>query len=238
MLAREMASDDLRELKQEASKALRDFKSTGLRWSYLVIGAMVLIGLIVNIFLPHGWVIWPAVLAIGMMTMIHEAAERNNEGVPPFQAYSWFAGALAVWMGISVFLSKIGIVLFIVGLPVLVVYCVRTYIVYRKRAKQNAERREKGLCIFCGEALDPRMGTFCVQCGQTDEEEDLRRRMRDAVTERSVEDIAHTRAALKPESPAAAARRKEQELLERRQRRSAAQRQASERRTKLEGGES
>jgi len=238
MLGGAMQSDDLREIKQDAVKAIKEFRSTGLRWSYLIIAALVVIGLIVNYFLPHGWVVWPAVLAIGIMTMIHEAAERNNEGVPPFQAYSWFAGALAVWLGISIFLSKVGIVLFVVGLPVLAVYCIRTYRVYRKRAKLFAERREQGLCVFCGEALDPRMGTFCVQCGQTDEEEDLRRRMRDAVQERSAEDIAHTKAALKPESPAAAARRKEQELLERRQRRTAAQRQASERRTKLEREES
>jgi hypothetical protein len=220
------ASDDFSEVKEELRKSLREFTQQKLRWSYLVIAAMVVVGLIVNIFMPHGWVIWPAVLAVGIMAMIHEAADRNNEGVPPFKAYSWFAGALAVWMCVALFLSAVGKVLFIIGLPVLVVYCVRTYQVHRKRSRQIAERREKGLCIFCGQELDPRMGTFCPQCGQTDEEEDLRRRLRDAVTERSVEDVAATRAALKPESPAAAARRKEQELIERRQRRVEKERQA------------
>jgi hypothetical protein len=221
-----MPSDDLKEIKDELRKSMREFAQTKLRWSYFVIAALVVIGVIVNILLPRGWVVWPAVLAIGIMTMIHEAADRNNEGVPPFKAYSWFAGALAVWMCVAVLLSAVGKVLFIVGLPVLLIYCVRTWQVHRKRARQIAERREKGLCIFCGEALDPRMGTFCAQCGQTDEEEDLRRRLRDAITDRSVEDVTHTREALKPESPAAAARRKEQELIERRQRRTEKQRQA------------
>lgn len=226
------------EVKQRLPKVLRDYAQTGLRYSYFVIGALVIVGGAVNFFLPNGWVVWPAVLAIGIMTMIHEAAERNNEGVPPFQAYSWFAGALAMWMGIAVFLSAVvGKWLFIVGLPVLLIYCVQTYRTYRQRARLIAERRESNVCVACGEALDPRMGTYCVQCGHTDVEGDLHRRLREMNTDRTAEDAARTRAALKPESPAAAARRKEQELLDRRQRRSTMKRASSEQRTKLESGD-
>lgn len=223
------------ELKQHLPKALRDFSQTGLRYSYFVVAVMVVLGAAVNFFLPHGWVVWPAVLAVGIMSMIHEAAERNNEGVPPFQAYSWFAGALAVWMAIALFLSAVGRVLFIVGLPVLVIYCVRTYLTHRKRARKIAERREKGVCVACGEPLDPRMGSYCVQCGHTDVEGDLHRRMREMISDRTAEDVAHTRATLKPESPAAAARRKEQELLSRRQRRSSMKRTPGEQRSQMEG---
>src|SRR5438128_3057792 len=73
--------------------ALNQFREHDLRWSYLAVGGMVIVALIVNFLLPHGWTVWPFVLAIGILLYIHEAAERNGTGVPPMHVYGLFFGA-------------------------------------------------------------------------------------------------------------------------------------------------
>jgi hypothetical protein len=62
---------------------LRELYELDMRYAYAVCAALVAIGLVVNLFLPHGWTVWPAVFVAGMLCMIHEAAERNGQGVPP-----------------------------------------------------------------------------------------------------------------------------------------------------------
>src|SRR5687768_8892372 len=69
-----------------------------LRWSYLAVFGMVLVGAVVNLIMPHGWTVWPMVLAAVIMLAMHEAAERTSEGVPPFKAYGLFAAALLAWL--------------------------------------------------------------------------------------------------------------------------------------------
>src|SRR5438309_498187 len=53
-----------------------------LRWSFFAIVGLVVLGAVVNRLIPHGWAVWPFVAAAGMMLMIHEAADRNGQGIP------------------------------------------------------------------------------------------------------------------------------------------------------------
>src|SRR5690242_2191907 len=87
-------------VKNDAGQALRDFRDKDLRYSYLIIGGMIVIGLIVNWLFAHsrGWTVWPFVLAAGILLCIHEAAERNGTGVPPLQVCALFGGAIAGWI--------------------------------------------------------------------------------------------------------------------------------------------
>src|SRR3989442_4467205 len=75
-------------------KGLREYFDYDIRWSYWLVGGLIALG-IVSTFLPwsHGWIVWPFIFVVGFMSMVHEAAERNGQGVPPFHVYSLFVGA-------------------------------------------------------------------------------------------------------------------------------------------------
>jgi hypothetical protein len=209
-----MQSEDL---KKQLREGLRQYGETGLRWSYLIIACMAVLGVIINLFLPRGWVIWPAVLGIGIMVLINEATSRNNQGIPPLQVYGWFIVALAVWVAVAVIFSAIFPILMIVGIPAMIVYGTITFFKNRKRQQLITDRRAKGLCIHCGEKVEATIGC-CEHCGKelTPEETSLLTRFQ--VSNRNAEDVARARDVLTPKPPTVAAKRKEQALLARRPR--------------------
>src|SRR5438045_8926503 len=77
------------------SSTLRSFRSRDMRWSYGAVGILILIGVASHIFLKHGWAVYPFCFAAGAMAMVHEAAERNGQGVPRLYVY---AGILVILM--------------------------------------------------------------------------------------------------------------------------------------------
>jgi hypothetical protein len=204
----------LAKLKQDSAESVRQFRETGLRWSYIINGSMVVIGVIVNFFLPHGWVIWPLVMAIGIMLMINEAADRNGEGVPPMHVYAWFASALCLWISMAAIFSAIAKPLLIVGLPVGIFFGTRTYLRNKKKLAIATERRAKGLCVACGHPMNMDIGC-CENCGaEIRPEVSFLERLRN--NNRSTEQMARTRETLTRTPPTIAAQRKEQQLLSRR----------------------
>src|SRR5688500_7985991 len=50
--------------------ALQQFTRLDLRWSYLAIGVLVVVGAVLNLVLPHGWTVWPMIMAVGGMMMV------------------------------------------------------------------------------------------------------------------------------------------------------------------------
>jgi hypothetical protein len=205
------------ELKKNVKQTLREYGQTGLRWSYVIVAVMAVLGAIVNLFLPHGWVIWPAVLAIGLMVMINEAASRNTQGVPPLVVYGWVIVALIIWVAMAVIFSAIFPILMIVGIPAMIGYAIYAYLKNRKRERLLNERREKGICIHCGLRLEAKLED-CPHCGkeQALEPWSLLRRMQ--VRDRTTEDVARARDLLTPKPPTVAAKRKEEALLAQRPR--------------------
>src|SRR5947207_15483951 len=79
------------------SNAFRSFRMRDMRWSYGAVGILIAIGVASHIFLRHGWAIYPFCFAAGAMAMVHEAAERNGQGVPPLYVYAGLLLILVVW---------------------------------------------------------------------------------------------------------------------------------------------
>jgi hypothetical protein len=195
-------------------RGIREYIRTDLRWSYLAIFGMILGGVVINLAMPHGWTVWPFVMAAGMMLLIHEAAERNLTGVPPFHVYALFFSALACWFVLLTILSLINPVILVIGLIVLGYYCALGYLKQRERNRLIARRRMEGKCIFCGAVADYDLA-FCMNCGNEPDPDDAQlKRVAHAPRAGNVQQRA--RAALKPPSPAETARQKEQALMSRR----------------------
>src|SRR5258705_2203243 len=79
------------------SDTFRDFGRKDMRWSYGAVAILILIGVCSNIFFRHGWAIWPFCFAAGAMAMVHEAAERTGQGVPPLYVYGGVVAMLVIW---------------------------------------------------------------------------------------------------------------------------------------------
>jgi len=193
---------------------LREYVRTDVRASYLMIAGMVFLGILVNLFMPHGWTVWPLVLAASLMLLIHEAADRNGVGVPPFLVYSFFAGAIVVWLiGIAV-LSLLNPIVMLIGVLVLVYYCAKGYLQKVEAKRVIAKRRLDGCCIFCGHPADYELAC-CMHCGR-EPDPDAALLSRVGFAPRAGDIKQHARAALKPVSNVESARQKEQALLGRR----------------------
>lgn len=201
-------------LKYILREGTRQFIRINLRWSYLAIAGMVVIGVVVNLTLAHGWTVWPVVLAAGIMLMVHEAAERNRQGVPPLHAYALFISAMAAWLATLVVLSAINPVVLLIGFIALGYYCTLGYVKDLERRKVMTQRRAEGLCVHCGHPADYELA-MCLHCGREPDPDDAQLK-RVGHTSRSSREKARARQNLTPKPPTASAAKKEQALLARR----------------------
>jgi hypothetical protein len=192
----------------------REYKQRDMRWSYLVIGVLIVCGIIVNLLLAHGWTVWPFVFAAGLLLMLHEAVDRNGQGVPPLYAYALLGSAITFWMLVVVVLKAVNPIVLLLGFLGLCYYAALGYQKQLDRVRLVASRRADGCCIHCGYPADPRR-VYCSHCGE-EPDPDTSRLGRIATSERSTSDKARTRAALTPPAPTASAKAKEQALLSRR----------------------
>jgi len=203
-------------LRSRAALYLSQFDETDLRWSYLIIGAGVLVCAAINWFLrdSHGWTVWPFAAAIGIMVMINEAADRAGQGVPPLQVYALFGGAMVVVFATMFLLSAINPLIILAGMGGLVYYCGRGYMEGRRREQMIAGRIAEGLCVHCGEPADYSAG-YCEHCFEDPNPSATQLARVQAVSLKNV-DPARMRATIKQESLGASASRKEQALLAKR----------------------
>ena len=194
---------------------LRKMDETDLRWSYLIIGGMVVAGIAVNIFMPHGWTVWPFVLAAAIMLLIHEAAERNTEGIPALTVYTVFGGAIALWMIIVFTMSAMNPLILVAGMGVIVYQAAKGIIKDREKRRVIATRRMEGRCIHCGELAGEGV-EMCLNCGEEPDPDSTRLKRVQAVTQ-SLKRTERLRETLAPPPPSAVAAQKEKALLARRQ---------------------
>jgi hypothetical protein len=199
--------------KQDVVDGLRRTYQRDLRWSYLVIGGMVLVAGFVNAIMPHGWTVWPMVLGAAIMMTMHETAERSHEGVPPFQAYALFAAGLFAWLVVVVLLSAVNPFILLLGLAAIGYQVAHGVIKNRAKRALVDQRKADGRCIYCGEPANYDLA-YCANCG---EDPDPERTRMDRVASMAQQESrgARIRAALNPESHAASAKRREQTLLAR-----------------------
>lgn len=198
-------------LANDGVDATKRFWRTDMRWSYIASGILVVVGLITSFFLPHGWTVWPFVAVGGMMMMVHEAADRNGEGIPPLTVYAFFFGVITVWVIVMAILSVTNPLILILGISGLAFYCGREYIKQRERMKVIEKRRADGCCIYCGELADPNLGV-CMNCGN-DPDPATTQLARVASIVKGSNNAAHARAVIKGETTGQIATRKERALL-------------------------
>lgn len=200
--------------KERLRLAWEDYCRTGARWSHLAILGLVVAAVFVNLFLPHGWTAWPIVLAAAILIAMHEAAERNGQGVPPLHVYVWFVGAMIVWFVIVLLVSAVNPFVIFLGMGGLTYYGLREQLKHRARQRLIISRQTAGQCIHCGRLADPDQ-IYCLHCGK-EADPDHTQRDRVANMPRSAADKARARANLTPAPPTSPARQKEQALLARR----------------------
>jgi len=193
---------------------LREYFRTDARASYLIIVGMGVLGVFVNLFLPHGWTIWPLVIVAEGMLLINEAADRNGVGVPPLLVYAFFSGAILFWLLCVAILSLFNPIILLIGMMVLRYYCIKGYLLQLEQKRVIAKRRQEGCCIYCGHPADYELAC-CMHCGR-EPDPDYAQLKRVGFAPRAPDIKQHARAALKSESLAEVARQKEQALLARR----------------------
>lgn len=201
-------------LKIRVKIALRQFAEMDLRWSYYASGGLVILGLFVNLLLPHGWTVWPFVMAGSILLMVNEAADRNGSGLPPLLVYGLAAGAMVFWIIVVCVLSVVNPIILLLGIAGMGYYCAREFLRRQQMNRVIAVRRQSGLCIYCGHPADPKLA-YCDNCGR-EPNPDAAVLDRILHAQRPMNAAARARAAIKPESIAASAARKEQALIARR----------------------
>jgi len=200
-------------LKTRLFTGLRQFYEQDFRYSYYVAAGLILLGVIVNYFMPHGWTVWPFVFVAAIMTMIHEAAERSGQGVPPLFVYAGFVGSLILWVIGAVIFSSINPVVLLVGAIAIVYQCAKGFIHQQQRNALVAQRRASGECIHCGEPFKPNE-LECSNCGMEPNPEGARlSRVAAVVSNRK--NAARARATIGRQNPNASVAQKEQALVAR-----------------------
>lgn len=128
-------------IKTRIAAMLRDYARQDLRTSHIAVGAMILVGAVLNLIFTRGWTVWPFVLAFGILTYINEAADRNGQGIPPFQVYAFFIGAGAFWAVIVLILSRINPIIMLIGIAALLYRVSEAVLRQRERDRLIAFRR-------------------------------------------------------------------------------------------------
>ena len=147
------------------------------------------------------------------MSMVHEAAERNGEGIPPLHVYGFIIGFMVVWAGFVFVLTLINPLVFLVAFLAILYQCGRGYVHERERNRIIAKRQEEGRCIHCGEIVPENM-VVCLACGNEPDPGNQRlRRVASIIGMRK--SSAHMREVLTREAPSAYASRREKALLAR-----------------------
>jgi hypothetical protein len=201
------------EIRNRLSQAAREFWRLDLRLSHLILAISILIGALINLFFAHGWTVWPAVLAFGILTYMNEAVSRNGQGIPPYHVYAFFFGAIAAWFAAVLVLSRLNPLILILGLGVILYRIIEALLKQRERDRLIATRRMAGLCLHCGEPYDPN-AVFCENCGEEpNPDEAILKRV--AQIYRSTEQVRNARAALARTATPTTASSKEQLLLAR-----------------------
>src|SRR5437868_5881142 len=147
---------------------MKQFIARDLRWSYLINLALVVVGLVINTFFIHGWTVWPFVGAIGILVMVNEAADRNSQGVPPFQVYALFIGVLLAYAIVLLIVSALNGFIFVAAFVVVGYFALKAHMTQKEHEKLVAQRRADGQCIHCGEPMDEQM-SICELCGMEPE---------------------------------------------------------------------
>ncbi|HEX8522469.1 MAG TPA: hypothetical protein VF669_09455 [Tepidisphaeraceae bacterium] len=205
----------IKEGKERAYLALSEFYRNDMRWSYIVIGIVIVVGIVCNIMWPSLWMMWPILFAVAVMSIVHEAAERNGQGVPPLYAYAFLFGFLALWvLVVWVMFKTINKYVLLFGLIGLGYQVAKAWVQERERNKIIEGRRAQGQCIFCGEVVEGKYA-HCPNCGN-EPDPTVQRMKRVASMVGGRKDAAHARAVMRPESNAASASKREQALLAKR----------------------
>src|SRR5947209_10931559 len=97
----------------------RQYIAHDMRYAHIGLAVMLVLGAVINWLLPHGWTVWPFVLAAAIILTIHELADRHGQGIPPLHVYAWFVGTMVVWLLIVVVLSVVNPLVVLLGLAVL-----------------------------------------------------------------------------------------------------------------------
>src|SRR4051812_35241113 len=194
---------------ERLSDTLRDFRRKDLRWSYGAVAILIGIGIFSNIFFRHGWAIWPFCFAAGAMAMIHEAAERTGQGVPPLYVYSGVVAVLVIWAVVAAIASFLHPIVLFIGFAVLGYQLLKGFIQQRERKRLIEYRREEGLCVRCGELIDQTRAT-CMNCGSEPDPQQLKRI---ASVVKNRDDYTRSRSILTPQRATASVSQREQALL-------------------------
>jgi hypothetical protein len=199
-------------IKTRISDAIREYARVDLRASHIIVVAIIVVGAVTNLLVAHGWTVWPFVGAFGVLTYINEAANRNGQGIPPFQVYGFFFGVVAIWILMVLVLSTLNPVIVVLGVIAVGYRAAQAFIRQRERDRLIASRQADGRCIHCGEVFNPN-SMLCDSCGEEpNPDEALLNRV--AQIYRSPEEMARTRATLTRKATNASS--KENALLARR----------------------
>jgi hypothetical protein len=207
-----------RHLPQLLLEALRSFRDKDLRWSYLVVAGLFVVGMVINLTVRHGWAVWPVVFGIGSLCMIHEAAERNGQGVPPLHVYAWFMSLTLIWLVGAMIVSALGPWIMIAAMATAIFWAGRSWILYIGQQRLVRDRRARRQCVHCGYPSESDF-PFCEHCGEDPIMDPDRKPV---IKERTPEQIERAREILTPTSPGQIARANEQELLDTRPRKTSA----------------
>lgn len=199
------------EIKAYLTKAMHQFSWADLRWSYILIGGMIVLGAFVNYVMPHGWTIWPLIPVMGLLIVVNESADRNGQGVPPLQVYALLAMGVAAWLIGVMILSQVNVFVLLLGVGGLGAYTAHGYLKHRERLRLRFARRLEGLCVHCGEPADED-DTYCENCGQEPDPDRTGQQRTSAIVQHGRK-TDRARSVLTPESLGNVAARKEKALL-------------------------
>jgi hypothetical protein len=200
-------------IKTRITEALREYARTDLRLSHIVLAIAFVVGALVNLLFAHGWTVWPAVLAFGILTYMNEAVSRNGQGIPPYQVYSFFIVAVVVWFVAVLILSTLNPIVLILGVGAIVYRISEAYLRQRERDRLIASRRALGVCLHCGNPYDPN-AVLCENCGEEPNPDDAVLK-RVAQIYRSDQQVQHARSVLGSTAKPSSASSKEQALIAR-----------------------